>query len=130
MAKVNQDIAPFVSDWNRGLIRSLKRNLKRFKIGESGTLERGLKGQTKTTTTQVISEVAMPVQGRFVDMGAGKGQTARQARLARRTARKRKPWYSKTTYGSLNTLQGGIGFTVSNGVLADFKKQSPKKIIF
>jgi hypothetical protein len=52
--------------------------------------------------------------GRFVDMGAGRGQmlqteaNKRRALKRRKGARQPKKWYSKTFYGSLNKLIGNL----------------------
>lgn len=129
MSNINQDIAPFVREWQGGVLRVLTLSMRRRKIGKSGDLKRNLKGKVRETSTSVIATITMPAQGRFVDMGAGSGQTAKAARSGRTTRRRKKPWYNKNVYGALNSLQGAVGFTVATDIINDFKEAMPKKII-
>lgn len=61
----------------------------------------------------VKGEFQFLTRGRFVDMGAGRGQRAVKGR-GRRGSRGRKPkrWYSPTLYGRLNDLQGVVGHAI------------------
>lgn len=128
MPSINKDIAPLVRDWERGVLRVLNVQLQRRKIGVTGDLKRNLQGKVIERASEVIAEITMPYSGRFVDMGAGRGQTARQARQSRRTARRRKPWYNKNVYGALNSLQGAVGMRVVDEVIDQYQNSIPQKI--
>ena len=110
------ELQAVLQEWTAGVMRILHLELARRRIGISGQLERQLQAKVYSRGAAEIAEIQMPFRGRFVDMGAGSGQTARQARVSRQTARRRKPWYNKNIYGALNSLQGAIGLELLDAV--------------
>ncbi len=114
--------------WANGVVRVLASNLKRRKVGVTGELLKSLHDEVVVRGNEIIASISADYTIRFSDMGAGRGQTARQARSARRTARKRKPVYNRTVYGALNSLQGAVGRVVMQSVLDQYEQSAVTQI--
>lgn len=102
--------------WLEITVERLKGNIKKLKIGDSGELERSIKGFVHQEAGGDVKKVELFYSwyGMFVDMGVGKGTKQGQQRdnaterkllgTKRGKSRQPKPWSNKTISAEVKTL--------------------------
>lgn len=96
-----------VERWLDRTEKALLGEMRRMNVHESGRLRQGIGTGAYERGGVIVGEIAFPVYGRFVDMGAGRG-----ARIGALSGRTPKKWYSPTVYRRLNILQGALGIQI------------------
>jgi hypothetical protein len=106
-AMINKEILQFIKGWNAKTGRLLGASAQKMHVKRTGDLQSSIADQTTTSGDTVQASMIFELQGRFVDMGAGRGVKAGTVKAARA-----KKWYSPIFYGRVNALQGGLGFKI------------------
>jgi hypothetical protein len=113
-SEFNAENLAILTNWFERTDVILRRELARFRIGETKNLEDSLRHEVHARAKGIIQgELEFLVRGRFVDMGAGKSAKLIQSREGNRQltgGRKAKLWYSRAFWARLNDLQGAIGY--------------------
>lgn len=124
---MESEILQILTRWTERTNMILGLELKRKKVGESGTLDRSRKARTLTLSQTLFeSQIDFLIRGRFVDMGAGRPRKIESRYtngelLNVHKARKPKKWYSRAYYGRLNDLQGVLGYQLMESAIQSIK---------
>jgi hypothetical protein len=113
------------SDWAKRTEVILKDQIKKQGIGVTDGLYNSIRSKVFEKADMMIeAQFNFLREGRFVDMGAGRGkiesQEGNKALLTGGKAtggRKAKKWYSRPFYGRLYALNGVIGAAISEQVV-------------
>lgn len=114
---INKEILQFVKGWSSKTARLLGASAQKFHVKKTGDLQSSIADQTTESGNKIQASMIFELQGRFVDMGAGRGVKAGSVKAARA-----KKWYSPVFYGRMNALQGGLGFKIMEQASANLKK--------
>jgi hypothetical protein len=98
---MNPQLLDYAQDWTQKTERFLKARVDKFQIKGRGLLKNSIQARLKTEGSKIVITIDMRTSGKFVDMGAGRGQTAN----TKTTARKQKKWVNKFLYGRMYALQ-------------------------
>ncbi len=129
---MNLEILDLLTRWTDRTLLILEREIERWRINDSGDLKRSLESEVRKKSAEILeSQIEFLVRGRFVDMGAGRGQRANgiESRAGNRAlasasaGRKPKRWYSRAFWGRLNDLQGALGYSLMESSIQTIKGQ-------
>ncbi len=118
---MTSELLSLLTNWTDRTLLVLEREIERWRINDTGDLKRSLESEVRKKSAEILeSQIEFLVRGRFIDMGAGRGQRANgiESRAGNRaltsTSSGRKPrrWYSRALWGRLNDLQGVLGYTL------------------
>ena len=102
---MNEQTFDYVKSWAERTREILANNLNSLQVIESGELKASLRVRTDVIGSNIRVRFSFLAQGKYADMGAGKGQKAN----TKKTLRKAKKWYSRAFFSRLGQLQMAVG---------------------
>jgi len=123
MANFEKDIVKIVGRWTDINSHVLLGKLRYFDAVASGKLRNNLKVRHFQTAGKVVSEIEMPIYGRFVDAGIYGKVRQKDVPLARRKKKGlgvnayRKTWYQQTIYPRIGFLRNVAELNLQETIL-------------
>jgi len=130
---MENQIYQILTRWTERTEMVLTRERKMLKVGDTGALDNSFKTRVlKLSQTTFESHLDFLIRGRFVDMGVGRerkieSRESNRKLLSPQKSRKPKKWFSRAYYGSLNDLQGVIGYQLIESSIQAVKENLDDK---
>ena len=102
----------FIPGWAVRTEKLLRENIDKKGVIQSTRLKASLKHSIEENNGKITITFQFSMTGKFLDMGAGRGQKAN----TKTTKRKQKVWYRKTFFGRKVALQTAAYFQVQEEV--------------
>jgi len=133
----NSETEAFFRRWVKITASQLEQALGKHRIHQTGALESGLNAKVSELGDKLLAEFYFKLYGRFVDMGKGaianpnshptshpaiESTESNRLMILGTKKRKPKPWYSKTFFGRLDNLRGGIGYKMKEIVMQTIRQ--------
>lgn len=135
MSAAFDTLKQFSGNWLDRTVTVLDMQLTRYGIGVTDELRRSLQSEMEIASGAEIRLIlTFALQGKFRDMGVGRGipiEMVKQSReRSRGSKRKRMParWYSKAWYGRLNDLNGAVNVAMQEQATKIIRVAFPEKI--